>query len=200
MPGGRRARRYSLRLPLEAYSTSTYRGPATHSESVTHGTRVPRAAERDGSRRLTVLRARPQQVDDVLVFPDHLHHLHLRHQVRQVFVRGVILGQRKERVDVVTMDIHICIYIYMHIYPCMYLYVVHPLAEPSPLSIFAATSRGLLGFSLSMPMASAITTWPKQPSPRGLPRVSLQAQETASEDAFTEDASTAQSQSDRQVA
>lgn len=28
MPGGRRARRYSRRLPLAAYSTSTYRGPA----------------------------------------------------------------------------------------------------------------------------------------------------------------------------
>lgn len=27
MPGGRRALRYSLRLPLEAYSTITYRGP-----------------------------------------------------------------------------------------------------------------------------------------------------------------------------
>lgn len=27
MPGGLRARRYSLRLPLEAYSTRTYRGP-----------------------------------------------------------------------------------------------------------------------------------------------------------------------------
>lgn len=27
MPGGRRARRYSRRLPLAAYSTSTYRGP-----------------------------------------------------------------------------------------------------------------------------------------------------------------------------
>lgn len=27
MPGGRRARRYSLRLPFEAYSTITYRGP-----------------------------------------------------------------------------------------------------------------------------------------------------------------------------
>lgn len=27
MPGGRRARRYSRRFPLEAYSTITYRGP-----------------------------------------------------------------------------------------------------------------------------------------------------------------------------
>lgn len=42
-----------------------------------------------------------------------------------------------------------------------------------PFSIFTATVSGLLGFSLSMPTASAMTTWPKQPSPRGLPRVSL---------------------------
>lgn len=33
MPGGRRARRYSLRLPLEAYSTRTYRGPARETEN-----------------------------------------------------------------------------------------------------------------------------------------------------------------------
>ena len=30
---------------------------------------------------LTVLRTRSQQVDYVFVFSDHLHHLHLRHQV-----------------------------------------------------------------------------------------------------------------------
>src|SRR4029434_4744770 len=43
----------------------------------------------------------------------------------------------------------------------------------TPLSILTATVRGLLGFSLSMPIASAITTCPKQPSPRGFPSVSL---------------------------
>lgn len=32
MPGGRRALRYSLRLPLEAYSTRTYSGPACNTE------------------------------------------------------------------------------------------------------------------------------------------------------------------------
>lgn len=49
-----------------------------------------------------------------------------------------------------------------------------PLAAPSsPFSIFTATVTGLAARSLSMPIASAMTTWPKQPSPRGLPRVSL---------------------------
>lgn len=91
MPGGRRARRYSLRFPLEAYSTRTYRGPAgdTHrlSESPPHGQEATPDVVAGG---LTVLRARSQQVDDVFVLPDHLHHLHLRHQVRQVFVCGVV--------------------------------------------------------------------------------------------------------------
>lgn len=43
----------------------------------------------------------------------------------------------------------------------------------SPFSILTATVTASLGLSLSMPRASAITTWPKQPSPRGLPRVNL---------------------------
>lgn len=44
---------------------------------------------------------------------------------------------------------------------------------PSPFSIFTATVTGLAVWSLSMPIASAMTTCPKQPSPRGLPSVSL---------------------------
>lgn len=43
----------------------------------------------------------------------------------------------------------------------------------SPFSIFTATVTGLAVWSLSMPIASAMTTCPKQPSPRGLPSVSL---------------------------
>lgn len=43
-----------------------------------------------------------------------------------------------------------------------------------PFSILTATVTASLGLSLSMPSASAITTWPKQPSPRGLPKVNLQ--------------------------
>lgn len=76
MPGGLRARRYSLRLPFEAYSTRTYRGPAgdSHCQNMAQGrVNTPSVVKRG----LTVLRARSQQVDDVFVFPDHLHHLHL---------------------------------------------------------------------------------------------------------------------------
>lgn len=40
-------------------------------------------------------------------------------------------------------------------------------------NIFTATLVTRLGLSLSRPMASASTTCPKQPSPRGLPRTSL---------------------------
>lgn len=41
------------------------------------------------------------------------------------------------------------------------------------LSIFTATLVTRFGLSLSRPMASASTTCPKHPSPRGLPRISL---------------------------
>lgn len=44
---------------------------------------------------LTVLRARSEQVDNVFVFPDHLHHLHLWHQVWQIFICGVIWEKQK---------------------------------------------------------------------------------------------------------
>lgn len=47
----------------------------------------------------------------------------------------------------------------------------HPLHLP--FNILTATVTASLGLSLSMPSASAITTWPKQPSPSGLPSVSL---------------------------
>ena len=43
---------------------------------------------------LTVLRAGSQQVDDVLVLADDLHHLHLRDEVRQVLLGGVRCTQR----------------------------------------------------------------------------------------------------------
>lgn len=39
---------------------------------------------------LTILCAGPQEVDDVFVLPNHLHHLHLRHQVRKVLLSGII--------------------------------------------------------------------------------------------------------------
>lgn len=77
MPGGLRARRYSLRLPFEAYSTRTYRGPAGDGVTVRTWLKaalIPPTVMKCG---LTVLRARSQQVDDVFVFSDHLHHLHL---------------------------------------------------------------------------------------------------------------------------
>lgn len=40
--------------------------------------------------KLTILRADSEQVDDVLVFVHHLHQLHLRDEVCQIFVRGII--------------------------------------------------------------------------------------------------------------
>lgn len=40
-------------------------------------------------------------------------------------------------------------------------------------SILTATLVTRFGFSLSRPSASPITTWPKQPSPRGFPKTSL---------------------------
>lgn len=43
-----------------------------------------------------------------------------------------------------------------------------------PFSIFTATVTASFGRSLSIPTASAMTTCPKQPSPRGLPSVSLE--------------------------
>lgn len=43
----------------------------------------------------------------------------------------------------------------------------------SPFNIFTATVTASFGLSLSIPTASAMTTCPKQPSPRGLPSVSL---------------------------
>lgn len=39
---------------------------------------------------LTVLCARPQQIDDVFVPANHLHHFHFRHQVGQIFLSGVV--------------------------------------------------------------------------------------------------------------
>lgn len=45
---------------------------------------------------------------------------------------------------------------------------------PIPFSILTATVMALFGLSLSIPIASAITTWPKQPSPSGFPRVRLE--------------------------
>lgn len=45
-----------------------------------------------------------------------------------------------------------------------------------PFNIFTATVTASLGLSLSIPTASAMTTCPKQPSPRGLPSVSLGVQ------------------------
>lgn len=81
MPGGLRARRYSLRLPFEAYSTRTYSGPAGSESLSEHCFRLALIVPSGSKRGLTVLRARSQQVDDIFVFSDHLHHLHLGHQV-----------------------------------------------------------------------------------------------------------------------
>lgn len=46
---------------------------------------------------LTVLRARSEQVDNVFVFSDHLHHLHLWHQVWQIFICGVVWDKKRTR-------------------------------------------------------------------------------------------------------
>lgn len=46
-------------------------------------------------------------------------------------------------------------------------------AEQLPLSILTATVTARSGHCLSMPYASARTTCPKQPSPRGFPSTSL---------------------------
>lgn len=48
-------------------------------------------------------------------------------------------------------------------------------------SIFTATLVMRLGLFLSSPMASPITTWPKQPSPRGFPSTSLLQTKTISQ-------------------
>lgn len=48
-------------------------------------------------------------------------------------------------------------------------------------SILTATLVTRFGFSLSRPSASPITTWPKQPSPRGFPRTSLWEEEETRE-------------------
>lgn len=45
--------------------------------------------------------------------------------------------------------------------------------QDSHFNILTATLVTRLGFSLSSPSASPITTWPKQPSPSGFPRTSL---------------------------
>lgn len=45
---------------------------------------------------------------------------------------------------------------------------------PIPFNILTATVMALFGLSLSIPIASAITTWPKHPSPSGFPRVRLE--------------------------
>lgn len=45
---------------------------------------------------------------------------------------------------------------------------------PIPFNILTATVMALFGLSLSIPIASAITTWPKHPSPSGFPKVRLQ--------------------------
>ncbi len=60
--------------------------------------------------------------------------------------------------------------------------IFYSIWKHSPLSILTATVRGLLGFSLSIPMASAITTCPKQPSPNGFPSVSLQQNQQSARD------------------
>lgn len=75
MPGGRLARRYSRKLPLAAYSTSTYRGPAgkgASEEPLPAPLPHPWRSEAP-----TSLCAGAQQVDDVFVLSDHFHHLHL---------------------------------------------------------------------------------------------------------------------------
>ena len=50
----------------------------------------------------------------------------------------------------------------------------HHTGPHSPLSILTATVLAWSGRAGSMPKASARTTWPKQPSPRGFPSTSLE--------------------------
>lgn len=51
---------------------------------------------------LTILCTGPEEINDVLVFANHLHHFHLWHQVRQVFLRGVIYKQKMWKVSPVS--------------------------------------------------------------------------------------------------
>lgn len=107
---------------------------------------------------LTVLSAGSQQVDDVLVFTDHLHHFHFRDQVRQVLLCGI---------HCTTSSHDFSFMLSQHVS------ILNDFIWNLPLSIFTATFVRRVGLFLSTPIASAKTTWPKQPSPRGFPRVSL---------------------------
>lgn len=168
MPGGRLARRYSLKLPLAAYSTSTYRGPAGKgaSEGPLPAPPPPRPhpgpAPRRPRRPPACVQA-PSRLMMFLCFPI-------------IFIIS-ISDTRSERSLSVASSAwrgraqHITQHGRSQARPTSQCH-----SPPSPFNIFTATVTGLVARSLSMPMASAMTTWPKQPSPRGFPRVSLEAE------------------------
>lgn len=89
---------------------------------------------------LTILRAYSKQVDDVLVFVHHLHQLHLRDEVCQIFVCGVIFGEtytsfRKRQQTFADLSRYFC--------DCIISFL--------PLSILTATVDAGSGESLLMP-------------------------------------------------
>lgn len=120
--------------------------------------------------RLTVLCARSQQVDDVLMFADHLHHFHFRDEVSPVLLCGIRYTTRSHDISVIRMFYCGTLAGKISWGGCLCF---------SPLSIFTATFVRRVGLFLSSPTASARTTWPKHPSPRGFPSVSLTFAQTA---------------------
>lgn len=80
-------------MPLAAHSTITYKGPAEERgdrEADTDVDPCPHHPRPSPGPSPTFLGADTQQVDNVLVSANQLHHLHLRDQVCQVLVGGVV--------------------------------------------------------------------------------------------------------------
>lgn len=146
------------------------RTPQAHREALETQVRISvclsrMAAAAHARDRLTILCARSQQVDDVLMFADHLHHFHFRDEVSPVLLCGIRCTTRSHDISFIRM------------FYCGTL--AGKLICFSPLSIFTATFVRRVGLFLSSPTASARTTWPKHPSPRGFPSVSLTFAQTA---------------------
>ena len=49
---------------------------------------------------LTVLSAGSEEIYDIFVFPNHLHHLHLWHQIGKVLLRGIIYEHHVHKASV----------------------------------------------------------------------------------------------------
>lgn len=157
MPGGRRARRNSRRLPLAAYSTSTYKGPGstgTVRDAVRLGSPIHQCAHLPPD--LPPCVQAPSRLMMFLCLPI-------------IFIISISDTRSDRSLSVASSVPGTGVSAYgPKALKC-------PLYFPpsSPFSIFTATVTGLAVRSLSMPIASAMTTCPKQPSPRGLPSVSL---------------------------